>query len=145
MAVPDDGGLALVGDADGGEIAGHEAALLERVGDDFAGAAPDLIGVVLHPAGLRKDLFVFLLGDGDDAAGAVEDDESRAGRALVDGADVVGHVSPLRMTTFHDTTTAAGGPFQFGGVRGRVLFPMRSAALSELATASAAATHSTVR
>ena len=53
--------------------------------------SPDFVGVVLHPSRLRIDLLVFLLGAGDDRAGAVENDEARAGGALVDGSDVVRH------------------------------------------------------
>ena len=145
MPVPHDGGFALVGDADGGEVARPQSALLQRLGDDFAGAAPDLVGVVLHPSGLRIDLLVLLLCDGDDASRVVEDDEARAGSALVDGADVVGHVSPLRMTTFHDTHHGGERAFQFHWLPGRRWLPISNAALSELASASPAATHNTAR
>jgi hypothetical protein len=55
-------------------------------------AVPDLVGVVFHPARLRKDLAELALRHGDDAAAAVEDDGARAGRALVQGEQVVlGH------------------------------------------------------
>ena len=64
---------------------------LQRLCDDFLGARPDLGGVVLHPAGLGIDLLVFLLGRGDDPAGAVEHDEAGAGRALIDCSDVIRH------------------------------------------------------
>ena len=91
VAIPDDGGLALVGDADGGEVGGAEGALLQGGGDHFAGAPPDLVRIVLDPSGLGVDLFVLFLGDADDAAGMVENDEAGAGGSLVDRADVVGH------------------------------------------------------
>ena len=75
---------------------GHQRALLHRLGDHFARAPPDLLGVVLHPSGLRIDLLVFLLRHRNDAPRPVENNESRAGSALVDGADVIGHeVIPL--------------------------------------------------
>ena len=90
LAIPQHGGLALVGDADRGQVVRPQASRLHGFRDDFFGAAPDLVGVVLHPSGLRIDLLVFFLRGGDDAPGAVEHDESRAGGALVDGSDVVG-------------------------------------------------------
>ena len=68
-----------------------QARLLHGFGDHLRGAEPDLVRVVLHPAGLRIDLLVLLLRGGDDAAAAVENDEARAGGALVDGSDVLCH------------------------------------------------------
>ena len=63
VPVPDDGGLALVGDADGGDVGGRRADLVHgRQGHPQLGG-PDLVGVVLHPAGLREILGEFLLGD----------------------------------------------------------------------------------
>ena len=65
-AVPHDYSFALVGDADGGEIAGARA----RLGEDFDGATElrgeDLVSVVLDPAGLGIELLEFVLGNGDD-------------------------------------------------------------------------------
>ena len=59
----------------------------ERLGGHVALGAPDLLGVVLHPAGLREDLAEFLLGDGEDASVVPEGDGARAGGALVEGED----------------------------------------------------------
>ena len=59
--VPDQRGLALVGDADRGDVLGAEVGLGQRAADDLAGVVPDLLGVVLDPAGPREDLLVLLL------------------------------------------------------------------------------------
>ena len=40
VLVPDDRGLALVGDADGGEVRGGDAGLVERAADHFLACAP---------------------------------------------------------------------------------------------------------
>ena len=54
-------------------------------------------GVVLDPAGVRKDLRELLLGDRLDAAVVVEHDGARAGRALIEREDV-GHGGESTMT-----------------------------------------------
>src|SRR5690606_34748475 len=90
VLVPDDGGLALVGDADGSDVAGAGVGGAQDVGDDGLGVAPDLHGVVLDPAGLREELGVLALR-GDDGPGAVEEDAAGGGGALVDGGDVARH------------------------------------------------------
>ena len=54
-------------------------------------ALPDLDRVVLDPAGLRQDLLVLELVAAHLVAVVVEDHESGAGGALVDGADEVSH------------------------------------------------------
>src|SRR5260370_40804030 len=46
---------------------------------------------MLHPAGLRKNLFVLFLRDGNDARGLIEHHESRARRPLIDCGNVVFH------------------------------------------------------
>src|SRR5262249_31728428 len=90
LAIPDDGGLALVGDADGREVVGMQAAKTHRFGDDVLGAAPDFFGIMLHPTGLRVDLLMLLLRGSDDSGRAVKNDEARAGSALIERADVAG-------------------------------------------------------
>ena len=82
--VPDDGGLALVGDADGVDVAGVQRRRAQRLRDDRADVVPHLDGVVLNPTGAREDLLVLLLPDGHDGARVVEDDRARARRALID-------------------------------------------------------------
>ena len=64
FSVPDDGGLPLVGDADGGNVGGGRPDVRHSpLGDLYLGR-PDLVGVMLHPAGLGEILGKFLLGDG---------------------------------------------------------------------------------
>jgi hypothetical protein len=46
---------------------------------------------MLHPARLRIDLLVLALAAGNNTARTIEDDETRAGSALVQGGDVVRH------------------------------------------------------
>ena len=61
-AIPHDGGLALVGDADGGDVArALTPALRQRLAQRADGACPDVLGVVLDPAGGGKMLREFLL------------------------------------------------------------------------------------
>ena len=94
-AIPHHGRLALVGDADAGQVRRLEPRLGERAAADLDSGAPDLLRIVLDPARLGKDLGQFLLRRSDGPAGGVEHDGPRAGRALVDGEDVLGgHVRP---------------------------------------------------
>ena len=88
--VPHEGGLALVGDTDRDQIVLVQLRLCESLGDDLTDVAPDLDGIVLHPAGAGEDLLVFFLPDGDDAPVVVEDDRARRGGSLVDGEYVCG-------------------------------------------------------
>ena len=55
-AIPEDGGFALVGDANGGEVVRPQALLVHGCGDDLLRASPDFFRIVLHPAGPRIDL-----------------------------------------------------------------------------------------
>ena len=89
LALPQHRRLALVGDAERDEVGAVELRLVERVLHDLADVAPDLVGVVLDPARARIELVVLLLGDGDDARRAIEDQAARGRRPLVDRRDVV--------------------------------------------------------
>ena len=60
-AVPDDGGLALVGDADRRQVARREALRASRRAHHRDRALQDLERVVLHPAGPRQHLLVLEL------------------------------------------------------------------------------------
>ena len=100
LAIPHDRRLPLVGDADGRDVARPELRAAERLGRHGDLRRPDLAGVVLNPARPGEDLLELLLADGEDGAVVIEDDGTRAGRALVEGEDVR-HVGRLR--------TAAGG------------------------------------
>ncbi len=88
--VPDHGGFPLVGDTHRGEIGGLQVDSVECSRHHPPNLLDDLNGVVLHPAGLRKDLAVFLLSNADDPPGFVEHDEPGTGGALIDGADQIG-------------------------------------------------------
>src|SRR5207248_8545748 len=57
---------------------------------NFDGGRPDLLGIVLDPAGLGEDLRQLLLRRGDRPARRIEHDGARAGGALVDGENVPG-------------------------------------------------------
>ena len=88
-AVPDQGRLALVGQADGGESARVQMGIDERAGDRHADGGEQSRRVVLDPAGLgiaRRDLD---LGLADRPQAAVVDDGPGARGALVDGEEVV--------------------------------------------------------
>ena len=56
IALPYDGGLALVGDAHRGDVGRARAGRRESRLDGLAARGPDLVGVVLDPAGTRMDL-----------------------------------------------------------------------------------------
>src|SRR6185312_12950310 len=75
LAVPDHGGLALVGDPDRGDVAGLGVGARHRPADHLARTPPDLGRVVLDPAGFRRDLLVLALVDLLDPPVLVEQDQ----------------------------------------------------------------------
>jgi hypothetical protein len=89
-AVPDEGGFALVGDADSCEVALGDVARPQRLLRRRKLAGPDVTWIVLDPAALRIDLGELALGGGMDVAGAIKEDGPRAGGALVECEDVAG-------------------------------------------------------
>jgi hypothetical protein len=89
-AVPHHGRLALVGDADAGHGCSVQLGLGQRAAADLDRRRPDLLGVVLDPARLGKDLRQFLLRRRHRPAVGIEDDGAGAGRTLIDGKDVLG-------------------------------------------------------
>ena len=73
LAIPQHRGLALVSDADGGDVGGGDSGFLER---SFGGSQlrfSDNPGIVFHPAGLGENLGEFLLRYCLHAARAVKD------------------------------------------------------------------------
>ena len=86
-AVPDEGGLALVGDADGGDIGCGEVLLFEESADGGELRGPDGLRVLFDPAVLGVDLGEFALGGGEDDTVMVDDDGAGAARALIEGED----------------------------------------------------------
>jgi len=73
VAIPHDGGLALVRDAQAGDVGRARSGRVERLLHHLLRALPDLVGVVLDPARLRVDLLVLLLRHADHSATVVED------------------------------------------------------------------------
>ncbi len=75
--------LALVRDADGGDVARGNARLRQRLVHDARLRRPDFGRVVLDPAGLRKDLPKLLLRRAANGTRFVEDDGARTRGALI--------------------------------------------------------------
>ncbi|MCY1236640.1 hypothetical protein D9M72_493060 [compost metagenome] len=92
FAIPDDNGLALVGDADAGDVGGRDPRLLDRLVDREDDRLPDFLRIVLHPAGFRKMLPEFLLADASHLLLAVEDDRPARRRALIDRENISAHM-----------------------------------------------------
>ena len=63
VLVPDDRCLALVGDADRGDVVEVGAGVLQRCAGSLELGFPDLVGVVLDPSGVRVVLLELALGD----------------------------------------------------------------------------------
>src|SRR5262249_16189178 len=57
FAIPHDGGFPLISDSDRGQVPRPEARFRHRLRDYCACVLPDLLRIVLDPAGLRVDLF----------------------------------------------------------------------------------------
>src|SRR4051812_3598859 len=83
-AVPHHRRLALVRDADRGDVFRREPRASQRLGGDRELGSPYVRRIVLDPSGLRKQLLAFFLCDRHDAAAAIENDRARARRALVE-------------------------------------------------------------
>ena len=88
VVIPGDRGLALVGDADRSYAGRIDSRPLEAGGDDGFRVAPDLIEIVLDPAGTRKVLGVLLLGGGDKPAVVTDEHAPRARCPLIDGRHI---------------------------------------------------------
>ena len=91
---PDDGCLTLIRNADRRQIVRCQLSFSQCFGHYFSRSLPDLFGIVLHPARLGIDLLVLFLRRSNHSAGSVKHAEARAGCALIDGANVVGHGRP---------------------------------------------------
>ena len=85
LAIPQEHRLALVGDADGTQLALVD--LREHGPRGLQGRLPDLLRGVLDPARLREVLGELLVALGHDAAVVADDDGGDAGRPCVDGQD----------------------------------------------------------
>ena len=89
LLVPDHRGLALVGNTDGGDILRRGVELVQRGAGDFERDVPDLVRVMLHPAGLRVDLLELFLHGTADITVVIEEDTAGTGRPLVERHDVL--------------------------------------------------------
>ena len=87
--IPHHGGFALVGDADGLNILGLYACMLDHIQHHLLLGLPDFKRIVLDPPRLGKVLREFLLRCGDGPTIAVEQHRPRAGGALVKCKDVL--------------------------------------------------------
>ena len=105
-AVPHRRRLPLVGDADGGHHVGADV----RVGKALLAAPldrlPDLPEVVLHPAGAGKVLGELAVCLADHLELVVDDEDVRAGRALIDCEEI----APLG----HGARQGSGSPVSLG-------------------------------
>src|ERR1700730_16657428 len=90
-ALPDEGGLALIGDADTGDCRGRKTGLAEDLAHRGKRRLPNLLGIMLDPAGSREDLPEFLLTDIDRRKIRSEDDSAGRRRALVDDENMPSH------------------------------------------------------
>ena len=72
VAIPEDRGLALIGNADRGDIAGLGSDLCKCVECDRDLRRNDLLGIVLDPARLGKDLIKFPLRNGANISVAIK-------------------------------------------------------------------------
>ena len=86
-ALPYDRGLALIGDADRGDVACADSCLGEDFVHNTRLRRPDFGRVVLDPTRLRKDLREFLLCTGADGPVTIEHDRARTRRTLIEGED----------------------------------------------------------
>ena len=84
----------MIGDANGREILGLKDLLGHSFANDVLSAAPDFVGIVFDPPGCGIDLLVLFLGLRNDAAGVVENDEARAGGALIERSEISRHRVP---------------------------------------------------
>ena len=89
--LPQDGGLALIGDADGREVGGGDAGFGEHVPRRLQLRGPDRLRIVLDMPGAGEDLRELLLGLCDHPSAAIEDDAAARGRALIEGEDEAAH------------------------------------------------------
>ncbi len=89
LAIPEHGRLALVGDADGGDVALGEVGVGEGFCDDAALRGPDFFGAMLDPARLRKYLGEGFLRYGDDFPGGIDHQRAGACCALIERKNVL--------------------------------------------------------
>ncbi len=95
--VPENDRLALVRDADRGERVRPQTGALQGLPRRAEGRLPDLLGVVLDPAGLREVRCDLLLRGAELSPALVEDDRARARSPLIESENV-GHCRRIVVT-----------------------------------------------
>lgn len=91
FAIPNDGGFALVGDAECSDVFAGEIGFRENVAGDLELSGPNFARIVFNPAGLGKVLLEFLLGDAMDLPALIEKDRAGTGSSLIESQDKVRH------------------------------------------------------
>ena len=89
LSIPDDGGLALICDADGDDIARTDAGLSKHLDSSSKLRSKDVEGVVLDPADTRINLLEFMLGYANDVAVVSEENRAGTGGSLVESQNVL--------------------------------------------------------
>src|SRR5580698_5341626 len=84
LALPDHDSLALIGNSESGHIVWLDPSAHQRLYSTAHLRGEDFSWIMLNPAGFEVDLLEFLLRDGDDCAGVVEENCTRAGGSLVE-------------------------------------------------------------
>jgi hypothetical protein len=110
-AVPDDDGFALIGNADGLDVA---AVFLGDIAQGLLGVTPDILDIVFDPAGFGIVLREFLAGGLAWLALAVEAHRAGRGGALIEcNQDFLGHcwvlVSSVRLNSVRRLRYCAAG------------------------------------
>ena len=89
LAVPDDGGLSLVGEAEARDVSLGHVGLFHRLSYDDRLRVPNLVRVVLDPSWLGEVLLESTLGYRHGSALVVEEDSPGAGGPLVDRQQIL--------------------------------------------------------
>ena len=97
FTVPHQGGFALIGDADGGNVAGFDPGLAHRVAGGLQGRVPNVLRFMLDPARMREMLLELLRVTGNNAAITIEHNRPAGCGALVDGKHETHLWSPQRI------------------------------------------------
>src|SRR5207247_3464143 len=91
LATPQESCLALIGDADRGDVARCDAGFGDGAFHGFDGGAPEILRIMIDPARGGEMLPEFLLRRAGDRETAIKDDRSRRRRALINGEEISGH------------------------------------------------------